>query len=223
MARATHVRKMYVKGDEVKRSAFPGWEILRFEMVAPEKVNDDFVTVDTYDVRKADIVEAIADCAMGHGLSQKLGDNLAGIDKKVAADNSELPAFDPKTGYAAAIRALLEEQMEDLRNGIWVSEAEGGGGGNITILLEAIVAAFKAEGQELTEEQVGTFKTQLQNGMTTKDGVELDGKGYQKVLKSSPAIAAQIARINKERADARAKEAQKRAKEAGASNLADLL
>lgn len=213
MARATHVRKVYVKGDETKRSAFEGWEVLRFEMLAPEKdAEGNPVVIDTFDVSRGEVPQSIADCAFGHGISQKLGDNLAGIDKKVSAEGSELPGYDAQRGYANAIRALLEDQMEDLRNGIWVSEAEGGaGGGNVTILLEAVKAAFAKGGTELSDEQIAAFKTALAD------------KEQAKAVKSNPAIAAEIARINKERADARAKEAAKRAKDAGAGGLADLL
>lgn len=208
MARAQHIRKVYVNGDgETSRSAKPG-TVLRFEMFGTAKDDDGKpVVIDTFDVDVAKLGQDMLECAMRHGVSQKLGDNIAGIETKVTKSQDTedpLPTFDVETGYAPAIRAILESQWEDLAGGVWVSESEGGGGsGNVTMLLEAVQAAFAKEGQELSEKQVKAFREQLAD------------KDAAKAIKSNPQVAAEYQAIQAKRAQERAKAAAAKAKEAG--------
>lgn len=206
-----HMRKVYTYEDgSTGQSAKPGWTKLTFNLYGSEKdENDKPIVVDSFDVSKADLPDAIKDCAIGHGVSQKMGDDQAGIATKAKAENVEP---DPKTGYAGFIKGRLSDMMDNFANGVWVAEGEGSsGGGNVTILFEAIVSAFGDAGQELTDEQKATVRAKLQD------------EDYRKSARARPDVGMHVARITAERAAERAKAARKAAKDAGTSDMGDLL
>lgn len=212
MARVTHVRKVYVYEDGAEgRSAKPGWKKLRFEMLAPNKDDDgNFVVVDTREITPDMFDGEIVHCAAGHGLSQKIGDDLAGIDKKAANDGA---SFDPETGYAAYIGQRIDDMVDNLKNGVWVAEGEGStGGGNVTILFEAIMRAFEEAGVDVSEEQKAGIREKLKD------------EQFRKNARARADVAMHVAEITAERAAARAKAAAEKAAEASDEDtVADLL
>ena len=142
-----HLRKVYVYDNgETGRSAKPNWQELRFELLGPKGDGDEAApVVDTFAVERASLTDDIVACAIGHGVSQKMGDAIAGIAKKAKADGVE---YDPKTGLSAYIKELLSDMADNFAQGVWVAEGESAsGGGSVTILLEAIIAAFANAGQ----------------------------------------------------------------------------
>ena len=218
--RKTHARKCFVYSDgSTGRSAKPGWSKLRFEMVAPDKVNDDLVVVDTLDIspdvlgvtqEQWDALPPMVQCAAGYGLSQKYGDDYAGIEDKAAKDD-EAPAYDKARGWADYIRMRVEASVEDTRNGIWVAESDGeGGGGNITMLFNAVLAAYDKAGKAIPEEKHAALRQKLAD------------KEEAKKARGVPQVKAELERIKLERQQARQKEAAKAAKESGAT-LTDLV
>lgn len=211
MARVALVRKSYEYADgETGRSAKPGWQNLIFEFLAPEKdENANPVVLETREISRDEIPDEIADCALGHGLSQKLGDNLAGIAGKAAKEEPPVKADDER-GFVDYALELFDDMWSDLEKGVWVAEGEGGKrGASVTILLEAIVAAFADAGKELDEDAVANIAAGLKDEKT------------RNAAKESPDVAKHMARIAAERAAARAEKAAKNA-EKGESSIADL-
>ncbi len=164
------MRKVFVNADgTTSKSADKGWIALRFDLFNVAKDDkDQFVVCDSFEVKKEDLPALMFDAAVGYGLSQKMGDSVAGIVKY--AEKPEI-GFKPDTitGYATLIRTMLSELWEDIRNGFWTDEKEGGdGGASITILLAAILRAFSSSGIILTEAQAEGIKAKL----ATKEGRE---------------------------------------------------
>jgi hypothetical protein len=208
--RQSHARKVFVYADGTEgRSAKPGWTHLKFEMFAPDKDEDDKpIVVDTFTIEAGAYSDEMNQCAIGYGLSQKLGDAYANLDKK-AKDREE--DFDPETGYATTIRGILEEWNENLLAGVWITESEGtGGGASVTILSEAIFAAFEEAGMDVTDE----VKAQVMQNL--KD------ETYRAASKKLPAVDKHVKRITAERAVKRSEEAAAKAAKAGKSAATDL-
>lgn len=205
-SKTTLARKVYTYSDgETGRSAKPGWTKLTFELLAPEKDSDgNAIVLESVDVTPDMFPEDIQWCAIGHGLSQKLGDNLAGIAGKAAKDE-DAPDFDEERGYVDYAVILLSDAIDNLKNGVWVSESEGSSGpGSVTMLYEAIVAAFTEAGSELSEEQLANIRTKLKD------------EDYRKAAKANPSVDAKYKELAAKRAAERAKAAKAKAKDAGA-------
>ena len=211
MARTQLVRKVYdYEGGESGRSAKPNATVLNFEFLAPEKdENDKAVVLDT---RTIDLKAFAADnaemafCAMAHGLSQKLGDELAGIDGKAAKANE---ARDDERGFVDFALSLWDDMFDNITSGVWVEEGEGSSGaGNVTVLLEAIVAAFADAGTELDDAQKAGIRASLKD------------EAFRKAAKARPDVAAHVADITAKRAAERAAKAKEKA--AAATDMGDL-
>lgn len=205
MTRNAISRKSYVYDDgTTSRSAKPGWAALRFEVFNGRDGEDKPIVVDTIDLGRADFGADILACAAGHGLMQKIGDELAGFDKK--AEKAGAPADH------TFVSSLINDAADNLKSGVWVEEGEGsGGGGNVTILLEALVAAFAESNVVVSDEQkAGLMK-------------KLADKAERDRIKAEPTVAKHIAMITAARAAERAKAAQKAAKGADTASLAALL
>ena len=191
MATNRHVlRKSYVYADgSTSRSAKKDWTGIRFEFLAPEKVEDKIIVLETVTYAR-DQFASVWDCAAGHGLMQKMGDELAGIDKKAAADGE---SFHKTRGWADYAQVLIGGVFDNLTNGVWVEEGEGSGAsGNVTILAEAIIRFMAENGVETDE--IGKVHL-LQN---------LQDKAVREGAKRNPMVAKHIADIAAERARARA-------------------
>lgn len=203
MARTQVLRKVYVQKDGTEgRSAKPGWTHLRFELLAPAKVEDKAVVLDSLTIAKADIPATMQDCMIGHGLSQKLGDDLSGIEAKAAKEEPPVSA-DKDRGFVDYAKQRLTDAWDNIKAEVWVEEGEGGNGGtNITILLEAMKAAFADQGSPLSDEQVAEKLNKLKDA------------DYRKKAASVPAVDAHVKRIRAERAAEAAKAARAKAKEA---------
>lgn len=205
--RVTHVRKFFRGEDGVeKRSAFEGWAELVFQLVKPTKdAEGNFVPLEEIVVKPADVPEAMQYCAVGYGLSQKIGDSYASL-AKMAKDEGITP--DEKTGLTGLAKQIIEDELAALKNGIWVAESEGGSGGsNTTILLEAIMRAHAEAGDEFTPERKAETAKKL-----------ADKETRDKARKVPQYIAAEAA-IKSERAEARRKAAAEAAKKAEPGSL----
>lgn len=187
------LRKSYGYEDgSTSRSAKPSWTTLTFEIIDGKDKDDKAIVVNAVTLNRADMSDDVLACAMGHGFSQKIGDEVAGWPKKAEK------AGEPATRDFVA--SLITDMIDNLKSGVWVEEGEGGGSGNVTILHEGIVAAFAKTGTELTDEQKQGFMKALQD------------KAERDRIKAMPEVAAEVARILAERAANRAKEAAKAAK-----------
>lgn len=207
-------RKVYVYDDGTTgRSAKPNWQKLKFEFLAPKAEGEaEARVVNTLEVTADMIPEAMQHAAMGHGLSQKCGDAYADIVKKAKALGE---TEDKETGWAHLAKSLAQDVLDNIVNGVWVAEGEGSSGaGNVTILFEALVRAFQAEGVEPSEEQLAKIRQNLQDEKT------------REAVKARADVHRFVAEIQAERAAARAKAAAEAATTSGdeeAQSLADLL
>ena len=156
-----------------------------------------------------DFTDDMMDCAIGHGFMQKIGDDMAGIDKKALIDGI---SFDTKTGFSEYIADRISDMVENFTANVWVAEGEGAtGGSNITILSQAIFATFAAAKQELDDDAKAKVMVRLQD------------EDYRKKAKLRPDIASHVAKITAYRAAERADAAAKKAKGTTAADLKDLL
>lgn len=207
-----HLRKKYVYDNgEEGRSAKPNWVKLVFECLGPKGEDDETApVVETYTVERDKLSDDIMACAFGHGISQKMGDDIAGIAKKAKAENVE---YDETRGYADFIVERLTAMAENFAAGVWVAEGESASGsGSVTILLEAIVRAFGKAGTELSEDQIAGVRANLKN------------TEWRDAVKARADVAAEVAAINAERAAQRAAKAQEKLANAeGQSDLASLI
>lgn len=205
------LRKVYTFADGTTgQSAKEGWRKLTFELLAPQKVDDKFVVLETVELTPDMVPESIVYCAMGHGLSQKIGDDLAGIATKAQNDGAE---EDAERGFVDYAKERIEAMLDNLSNGIWLTEREskGGSGGSFTIIMEALAAVFEKAGKPLTDEQKVAMAEKLKDADIREKTV------------ARPDVNAEIARIKAERAAERAKKAQEKAADTDAGNLDDLL
>lgn len=195
------VRKVYIYADgEEGRSAKPEATGLRFEFLAPEKdENDNLVVLET---RTIDL-EAFATehpdmmhCAFGHGLSQKLGDNLAGIVGKAAKQEPPVEA-DPERGFVDFGLELFDDAWDNILADVWVAEGEGSSGAqNVTILFTAIVNVLTKHGKAFEEQEIRT---------------KLRDADYRTKAKANPEVAAEVRKIELERAQDRLRKAEAKA------------
>ncbi len=195
-------RKVYTyENGETGRSAKPGWQKLTFEFLAPNKdEKDQPIILETVSVDRSLFPAEVLDCAIGHGLSQKLGDALAGIAGKAAKEGV---SPDKERGFVDFAFELISDAIDNLKEGVWVAEGEGSSGsGSVTILYEAIVAAFAKAGTELTDEQKASIREKLK------------GEDYRNAAKARKDIAAEVEKIKAARAAERAKKAAAQAKQA---------
>ena len=183
MAGTTHLRKRYgYEAQTTVRSEKRKCPARVFVLISQVKNSDDeLVVLDTVRVERDDFTDEMIDCAVGHGFMQKIGDDMAGIDKKALTDGI---AFDAKTGFSDYIADRIADMLENFGANVWVAEGEGAtGGSNITILSQAIFATFAAAEQELDDEAKPNVMVRLQD------------EDYRKNAKSSPDIAHHVARI----------------------------
>lgn len=209
--RTTLMRKVYVYDNgETGRSAKPNWTELRFEFLAPQKdENDNAVVLETISVTPDQFSNAIKHCALGHGISQKIGDTIAGIAKKAEKENI---SPDAERGYVDFAISMVEEALSDLGEDVWVSESEGGNGNaGVTLLFEAVLAAYEANGKPVAEDARPALAAKLKDEAT------------RKALRENPSVAAELAKIKAERAAERAKKAKAAAKGADGNSLDKLL
>lgn len=208
--RVTHARKVYVYEDDTTgRSAKPNWKTLRFELIKPEKdAEGNLVVCDTVDIPRDTFLPEILDCGAGHGLMQKIGDDLAGLATKAKADQF---SPDPETGFAEYIKQRIADMLDNFAAGVWITESEGKSGANVTILLDAMMRAFSDSGMELSEEQVAGIREKLKD------------EKYRSDAQAMPAVKAYVEEIKLERAKERAKAAKEAAKDAGASDMSALI
>lgn len=195
MAKLSIMRKSYVMADgSVRKSAHPEWQSIRFELFGTERKDDKPVVVKTVDYSRDTFSEAILACAAGHGLMQKLGDDMAGLAASAVEDGF---TPDDKNGYSEYVAERLQNMVDNFANGVWVEEGEGSSGaGNVTILLEAICRAFAAKGNPLDDEGKRAMLAKLAD------------KGTRDGAKKLPEVNMHIAIITAERAAERAKKAQ---------------
>lgn len=206
-----HLRKKYVYDDgKSGRSAKPNWVKLVFELLGPKGEGEESApVVDTFEVERSALTEDIVSCAIGHGISQKMGDDLAGLPKKAKADGVE---YDEKKGFSEYIAERLEDMVDNFAAGVWVAEGESASGsGSVTILLEAIVGAFAKVDTALTEEQIAGIRDNLKS------------EDWRNQVKERADVKAEIARITAERAAQRAQKAQAKLAEEGVGDLDALL
>lgn len=156
------------------------------------------------DVRKinpADFSDDIRTRAMWHGFNQKLGDSFASAKG------------DPKEALA-----LFDETYDQLREGDWITEREGGGV-RTTYLVEAL-ARIRARRDGVSDPST-LFATIAENIKSWPDEKKAGAS-------KNPQVAAELAQIAAERAMERAKKAAAEAgstsgAEAGADELGSLL
>ncbi len=210
--RITHVRKVYEYDDGSEgRSAKPNWTALRFEALAPEKdAEDNFIVLDQRRITREDAQKwETSDCAMGHGYSQKVGDDLAGLPKKAKEDGA---SFDDERGYADYAMERVDAMLDNFANGIWVTESEGGSGaGSVTILFTAICKAYENGGAPLDEEAQATIRQKLKDEEFRKNAAEV------------AEVKAVMEEIKAERAAERAKKAREAAQGGDGNGLAALM
>ena len=195
------LRKYYVFADgTTRRSAKEGFTAIRFEVLNGKDGEGKAIVAETIDFDPSATSEAVRQCAMGHGFSQKIGDEVAGAPAKAEkAGETFGPAF---------VASLINDAMDNLRNGVWVEEGEGSSGaGNVTILFEAVKAAFEAAKKPIAEERLPELMKKLAD------------KGERDKFKANPQVAAHLARITAERAAERAKKARDAAKAGDAAGL----
>lgn len=211
MARLQHVRKVYTYADgSTGRSAKPEWVKLTFEMLGPKGDDDETApVVDTFDFVRDDIPQEIHWCSSGHGLSQKGGDDIAGIAKKAKESGYD---YDPVRGYADCIKERLGNVYDNILAGIWVAEGESSSGaGNVTILLQAVMQVFENANRELSEDQIAAFRENLKD------------EEYRNELKARPDIDLQVRKILEERAAERRAQAEAKLESTDVGSLDDLL
>ena len=141
------LRKCYVAPDgTTRRSAKAGFNILRFEVLNGKDGENKPIVAQTIDFDPSSISEDVRHCAMYHGFSQKIGDEVAGAPAKAEkAGETFGPDF---------VASLINDAIANLTAGVWVEEGEGSSGaGNVTILFEAVKAAFEAAKQPIPEEK----------------------------------------------------------------------
>lgn len=204
MANERVMKKVYTYADGTEgRSAKPGWTRINFQLISSVD-EDKKVTVDRVISFEAGEFEKIRDCAIGHGLMQKIGDEVSGWRTKAEKAGKE-PTLD-------FVESLIRDVADNLRAGVWVEEGEGNtGAGNVTILLDAIKAAYEKVGQPLSDEQITVFTAKLAE------------KAERDAIKAIPEVDVEVKRIIAERAQTRAKEAAKAMKGKEPSGLMGLL
>ena len=115
------------------RSPSPDWTELRIEVFTGERDKEGKPVVrENLDFPRSEVPEDVFNCAAGHGLKQKIGDEFsraAGIAKDTGESIPDI----------VVQRAM--DMWDNLKSGVWVSESEGGAG-NLTVLLEAITRAL---------------------------------------------------------------------------------
>jgi hypothetical protein len=180
MAKTQIAKRVYVNEDGTEtRGARPTTKAARMEFSNGETLELPGV---------GDLPGAIQAACFWHGLTAKVGDRFA------SAKGDAEAAYDA----AAAM-------VERLVAGEWVKEGEGAGP-RITLLVEAIVAAKAAAGQDADEAAIAA---KLKDNKELRDGAL-----------ANPAIKAEYEKIRAARAAAKAKEAAKAAKDADAGDLA---
>lgn len=209
MARMNVLRKSYVFADgTTRRSAKEGATALRLEILdGKEEDGKTLKVANTIDFDPTKVNDAIRFCAMLHGFSQKIGDEVAGAQAKAEkAGETFGPDF---------VTGLISDAIDNLLGGVWVEEGEGSSGGsNITILFEAVLVAFAEAGSEIPDTSYSALRAKLAD------------KAERDKFRASPEVASHVARITAERAAKRAAEAAAKAKAAqgqeGAVSLASL-
>lgn len=198
-----HTRKSFVsvKG-EASRSAKPDTVAVRFEFLEPlVEGQADRVVRSSLDVDFTSFPETIRQCAAFYGLSQKLGDAYASMDKL-------RETLDMADDYDSVIaETVVSDLVEDFMAGAWVAESEGNSAGaGVKTLREAIIAARNDAGLGAPDE----LDLKLQN------------EDYRKGARSNVKVAAHIRRIEQERAAVRAARAAIEAEAADDAGLDDL-
>ena len=169
--------KAYVMRDDTKsRSAHEDAVALQFEFANGKT---EIVELDKF----PDAIEARLDW---FGRSEKFGNLYAGAK-----------------GDADKAHEMFLTGFENLANGEW-SERGGGEGERPSMVVDAVVAALEAAGEEVSDER----KTSIHEKVKTKEG--------RKAALANPAINAEYERVRAAKAKAKLDTAKKLAKEEGA-------
>ena len=171
-------------------------DVKRATDAAGVRITFDGYTEGTVAVMLSDLPQEIVTALAVHGLSQKLGDSYAGAKK--AAENGSDPAV-----WAAEQAATV---AENLAAGIFVAVREGDGEGRVSLLIQALEAVANANGQTL---DIAATKAVLRDDAN------------RKAVRAIPAVAAELRRLEAERAQERAAAAATRA--ASAPSVVDEL
>ena len=170
--RAEVCKKVYIDKDGTEsRSAHSGVVAQEFR----------FANDSTHRVVFEDLPEDIQFCAGRHGVSQKLGDEFSGAkgDPNIAEQD-------------------FLSMLEQLQAGNWLVGSVKGLP-QISMVLEAIIRAYKAKGDPMNDERIAAARESL------KDKEVLEG------AKDDEPIAAQITTIRRERDEAREAAAHEKA------------
>lgn len=196
--RTSRLRKMYEYDDgRTGRSAKPGWKALIFEVLAA-KTGDEYPVAETIRIERDTLPADMWDCGSGHGVMQKVGDEISGIARQLSKDGV---AEDTKLGYAPQVAESIRDAVANLQAGVWVEEGEGSSGaGNVTILIEAIGRVYTEAGHELTPDVLQSIRTKAKDA------------DYRKGARARTDVAKHVRDIELERAKERAKAAAQAAK-----------
>jgi hypothetical protein len=208
------IRRKYTYADgSTGTSAKPGTQGLVLEVLGMPTEDGNgkrqYPIVHTFTVDKSKLPESVIECAVWHGLSQKLGDANAEVAKTAKAEGV---TEDPETGLADLTNETLSDMWDNLLQGVWVTESEGGSrGASVTILSEAIFAVLADAGHEVTDEVKAGVMQKLQD------------EDYRKASKARADVDYHMKRITAERAAARAKDAKAKAKDQDAQGIDGLI
>lgn len=174
-ARGSLCTKSYIQkdGEELTKHATPETIGVQFKWADGESTNVMF----------DDIGKGCRIAGLAHGISQKLGDSYAGCKTPEDAREGD--------GNFLTVLELLQADN-------WVTQRKGAGP-RPTMLLDAVVAALVANGEEVDAERRARITEKLVNA------------DDRKATLNNPAVNAQYERIKAERAVKRAKEAQSEA------------
>jgi hypothetical protein len=172
----------------------------------PETVGLEFAFANdrTHVVKDDDFTPAINACFTWMGRSEKLGNGYAGAKKKTDKDGGEL------ADNAEDMFLALYEQLGD---GDWVKVGEGGGV-RPSMLVDAIVAALIAEGEEVNDERRDLIALKLKaDGEDVPEDVRQTADQKRKKALANPAINAEYERIKLAAQTARTNAAAAKAEE----------
>ena len=205
------LRKVYEYADGTEgRSAKPDATALRFELLAPNKdENDNFVILETR-TYTWDQISANADmnkCQSFHGFSKKVGDEIAGVAKQ-AVKAGVSPHAD--RGYVDFALEIVDDAAANiLEAGVWITEKAGSGAPRVTMVAEAIGLALTEAGKAFDPARI------LERLRTEPD--------YLASAKSNPHVLSHLEALKLQRQQERAKAAAMAAGEAESGGLDGLV
>lgn len=210
--RLTIARKVFSNASgEEGRSPMADWSTLTFQFLGVKNAAGEYPVITERKVSRADIPENIFACAAGRGFSEKLTNDALNTVAKDAEEAGFAPH--PVEGYAQFAASLFDDALENVMDGNWLSEREGGTA-PVRDLVEAIARSWpNAEGGDFPEDKRPAFMKAL-----------AANEEMRKATAKRPDVAAHLAAIKAEKAAARAKALKAEAKTAAPSGgLAGLL